>query len=108
MLMNISELISIDPLLIRSNQTALEVSRLFLEQNIDGAQVIDDVGKPLGFITRSHLLYLIAHELSPHTLVEDLLANDIKKIQAAFDLQDLPQNNQVAGLDQPNMALKSL
>jgi len=45
--MNISELIAINPLLIRSNQTAIEVSRLFLEQNIDGAQVIDDEGKPL-------------------------------------------------------------
>ena len=107
--MNISELITINPLLIRSNQTAIEVSRLFLEQNIDGAQVIDDEGKPLGFITHSHLLYLIAHQLSPHTLVRDLMTNNIKVIQAYHGMQELPSNNEIGGWDQQKpMALKSL
>ncbi|MCX5779902.1 MAG: sigma 54-interacting transcriptional regulator [Firmicutes bacterium] len=107
--MNISELITINPLLIRSNQTAIEVSRLFLEQNIDGAQVIDDDGKPLGFITHSHLLYLIAHQLSPHTLVRDLMTNDIKVIQVYHGMQEQPPNNELGvGDQQRTLALKSL
>ena len=107
--MNISELISINPILIRSNQTAIEVSRLFLEQNIDGAQVIDDEGKPLGFITRSHLLYLVAHELPPHTVVEYLLNQDIKKIQVVYEAQEMLRHSQGSGLEQPTpMPLNAL
>jgi len=89
--MDINELITINPILIRSKQTAVEVARLFVEQNIDGAQVINDEGKPLGFITRTHLLCLIAQELPLTTLVEDLLNNDLKRIHLVYNVQELMQ-----------------
>jgi len=89
--MNISALITINPILIRSNQTAVEVARLFIEQNLDGAQVIDDEGKPQGFITRTHLLYLIAQELPLTTLIQDLLINDLNRIHLVYNAQELLQ-----------------
>jgi transcriptional regulator with PAS, ATPase and Fis domain len=87
--MNISALITVNPVLIRSRQTAIEVACLFLEQNLDGAQVINDEGESIGFITHSHLLYLIAQELPLNTLVEDLLARDINKVQLLYGVQKL-------------------
>jgi len=108
--MNISESITVKPVLIKSNQTATEVSRLFLEKNIDCAQVINDEGKPLGFITRTHLLYLIAQELSLKTPIEDLLSIDTKKIQLVYNVQDLLQkSNQLAPVANDKISpLKSL
>ncbi|MEA4924421.1 MAG: sigma 54-interacting transcriptional regulator [Syntrophomonadaceae bacterium] len=83
--MEINELISINPMIIRSNQTAIEVARLFIEQNIDGVQVVNDEGKPLGFITRTHLLHLIAQEMPLSTPVEELLRNDFKRIHLIYN-----------------------
>lgn len=87
--MEINELISINPIIIRSNQTAVEIARLFIEQNIDGAQVVNDEGKPLGFVTRTHLLHLIAQEMPLSTLVEDLLKSDFKRIHLIYKAQEL-------------------
>lgn len=107
--MNISELFAINPILIRSNQTAVEVARLFIEQNIDGAQVMNAEGKPLGLITRTHLLYLIAQELPLTTLVEDLLANDMKRIHLAHNLQELlPKTDQTSKSSEKADSLKTL
>jgi len=107
--MNISELFAINPILIRSNQTAVEVARLFIEQNIDGAQVMNDEGKPLGFITRTHLLYLIAQELPLTTLVEDLLTNDMKRIHLVYNVQDLPpKTEQLSSLSEKADLLKAV
>ncbi len=83
--MEINELIAINPMIIRSNQTAIEVARLFIEQNIDGVQVVNDEGKPLGFITRTHLLHLIAQEMPLLTPVEELLRNDFKRIHLIYN-----------------------
>lgn len=107
--MNISELITINPMLIRSRQTAVEVARLFIEQNLDGAQVINEEGQALGFITRTHLLYLIAQELPLNTPVEKLLSNDIKKVQLVYNVQDLlQQNEQCINSDEKSSQLKTL
>lgn len=87
--MEINELISINPIIIRSNQTAVEIARLFIEQNIDGAQVVNDEGKPLGFVTCTHLLHLIAQEMPLSTPVEDLLKNDFKRIHLIYNAPEV-------------------
>ncbi|MFA7078712.1 MAG: sigma 54-interacting transcriptional regulator [Syntrophomonas sp.] len=107
--MNISELIAINPILIRSKQTAVEVARIFMQQNIDGAQVINDEGKPLGFITHAHLLYLVAHELPLDISVEELLANNSKKLQVIYKTQDiLPPTNQFMPAEEKATNLKAI
>ncbi|MDD3365247.1 MAG: sigma 54-interacting transcriptional regulator [Syntrophomonas sp.] len=84
-------MITSNPLLIKSRQTAVEVSRLFLQYDLDSFQVINDEDEPVGFITRNHLLYLIAQELPLHTAVQDLISMDTKNMQAIYTAQELPQ-----------------
>lgn len=84
-------MITSNPLLIKSRLTAVEVSRLFLQYDIDSFQVINDEDEPVGFITRNHLLYLITQELPLHTSVQDLLSMDIKNRQAVYPVRELPQ-----------------
>jgi transcriptional regulator with PAS, ATPase and Fis domain len=82
-------MITSNPLLIKSCQTAVEVSRLFLQYDLDRLQVINDEDEPIGFINRNHILYLIAQELPLRTTVQDLISMD--NIHADFTAQKLPQ-----------------
>jgi transcriptional regulator with PAS, ATPase and Fis domain len=84
-------MITSNPLLIKSRQTAVEVSRLFLRYNLDSFQVINDEDEPVGVITRNHLLCLIAQELPLQTSVQDLLSMDTKNMQAVYNTHELPQ-----------------
>ncbi len=76
--MSISELYCINPIVVRSHQTAVEIANILIKQNADGVQVINDSGKILGYITSKHLLQLIALELPYQTPIEELLTIDLQ------------------------------
>ncbi|PKM75966.1 MAG: hypothetical protein CVU90_15020 [Firmicutes bacterium HGW-Firmicutes-15] len=101
-------MITSNPLLIKSRQTAVEVSRLFLQYDIDSFQVINDDDEPVGFITRNHLLYLIAHELPLHMAVQDLLSIDTKNTQVVYTTQELSkQESQTSPVNDNILTFKS-
>lgn len=107
-LVNINGMITSNPLLIKSRQTAVEVSRLFLQYDIDSFQVINDDDEPVGFITRNHLLYLIAHELPLHMAVQDLLSIDTKNTQVVYTTQELSkQESQTSPVNDNILTFKS-
>jgi len=100
-----SEMITVNPVQIKARQTVVELARMFLEHHIEGLQVVNDEGAIQGFITRTHLLYLIAQELPLNTRIEDLLSIDVQKIQVVYAAQEYrpkeitpPAENKVSSL----------
>jgi len=101
------EMITVNPMQIRGRQTAVELARMFLEHHIEGLQVVTDEGVPQGFITRTHLLYLIAQELPLTTHIEDLLSIDVQKPQVVYAVQDFHRRDNSSPAENTVSPLKS-
>jgi PAS domain S-box-containing protein len=99
---------------IDSSSSLLEASRFFLEEQIEGAQVVDNTGKVVGILTRTNLLEAMVKELPVQTCIRDIMSFDpdmtdfmhkLKNILDRYE-QDVASDGQPpADLDKNNQLL---
>lgn len=71
---------------LRRNQTIKEVNQLFLDRVIDGAPVVDDVGKVIGVFTKTHLMRAMGKPLD--TPIERLMNKNIISIGESMPVEE--------------------
>lgn len=79
--MNITDMMTMDSVVITPQLTAAEVAKIFLENDLDNAQVTDANGELLGYVNQNHLMHLIAGGLSPHTPVEKIMSTSLEPVK---------------------------
>ena len=75
--MKLSEIMSTDLMVLKPSQTIKEASQLFLDQQIDGAPIVNEKGELLGLLTKSHIYRVLAQDLNPHTPAAALMKKDL-------------------------------
>lgn len=76
--MLIREIMTSNPITLSTNTTVQEAVKIFLDKNIDGAVVIDELGKPLGLFTKTHIYRCIAEGKDLTTLVTEIMNYNVK------------------------------
>jgi len=75
--MKLADIMSTNPVLLTPAHTIREASQVFLENEIDGAPVIDRQGRMIGLLTKSHLYRVLAGYGNPHTTVAQVMATSV-------------------------------
>lgn len=75
--MLIKDLMSRDVKTLQLDQTVRDTAMLFCKQSIDGAPVVDKMGKLVGLITKSHLYHVITGEIDSNTLIKEIMTEDV-------------------------------
>ena len=66
-----------NPVCLSVDQTIGEAAVIFLDNQFDGAPVVDEKGKLIGLLTKSHVFRAIKRHLDMDTRIEDLMSRDI-------------------------------
>jgi PAS domain S-box-containing protein len=80
---------STDPVTLTPGHTVREASRIFLEHEIDGAPVVDEHGRMVGLLTKSHLYRVLAGNGDPYTTVDQIMATSVITGQPDETVRDL-------------------
>lgn len=78
--MKIRDLMTVNPAVISLEQTVADVARLFLENEIDGAPVLNEKGELVGLITKTHLMEVIARGLPADTPARTLMTTEVETV----------------------------
>jgi len=68
---------STDLVTLNLGHTVREASRIFLDHEIDGAPVIDEQGRMIGLLTKSHLYRVLAGNGDPNTTVGQIMNTSV-------------------------------
>jgi PAS domain S-box-containing protein/TyrR family helix-turn-helix protein len=75
--LKVLEIMTPNPMTLRPEQTVGEAAVLFMEKQIDGAPVIDENGKLIGLLTKSHIYRIINGDKNMNRKVADMMTRDI-------------------------------
>ena len=75
--MNLGEIMSPNPVLLRPEQSIRETVTLFLERNIDGAPVVDENNQIIGLFTKTHVYRAIKESMDMLQPIENIMKRDI-------------------------------
>lgn len=75
--MKMRDVMTADPVLLHPGQTIREATRIFLENSIDGAAVVNEQNKILGLFTKSHIYRALYDGTNISTPVEEVMTLDI-------------------------------
>ena len=87
--MKLSDIMSNDPVFLTPAHTVREASQVFIEHEIDGAPVIDEHGRLIGLLTKSHLYKILAGNGDPNTAVDQLMATSVRTGRPDEKVSDL-------------------
>ncbi len=73
-----------------------EAARVFFDNNIDGAPVVDDDGTLIGLLTKTHLIQSIAQKNNfSEQRVRDVMTSNVVSLKDTLMVQELQQNNMI-------------
>ena len=75
--MNLGEIMSPNPVLLRPGQSIRETVALFMKRNIDGAPVVDENNQIIGLFTKTHVYRAIEQEMDMLQPIKSLMKRDI-------------------------------
>ena len=75
--MLLKEMMTSNPVCLSVDQTVAEAAVIFLDNQFDGAPVVDESGKLIGLFTKSHVFRAMKQQMDLHTRVEDLMTREI-------------------------------
>ncbi|HWP98449.1 MAG TPA: sigma 54-interacting transcriptional regulator [Syntrophomonadaceae bacterium] len=75
--MKLREIMTLDPITLKPDQSVQEAATLFLEHEVDGAPVVDEEERIMGLFTKSHLYRCISQGLDRGTPVSVLMRRDV-------------------------------
>ncbi|KUG05135.1 inosine-5'-monophosphate dehydrogenase [hydrocarbon metagenome] len=91
--MKLSEIMTTDLVVLTLEQTIREASQIFLDHQIDGAPVVNEKGKLLGLLTKSHIYRVLARDEDPQIMVGDVMKSDLIIGHPDDRVRDLLENN---------------
>ncbi len=71
---------------LKKTQTIHEVNQLFLDRVIDGAPVVDDIGRVIGVFTKTHLMRAFGKPLD--TPIERLMNKNVMTISESMPVEE--------------------
>ena len=75
--MRLNEIMSTKLIVLSPGHTVKEVSKIFLDHQIDGAPVVNQKGELLGLLTKSHIYRILAEDGNPGTLAGEVMKQDL-------------------------------
>ena len=87
--MKIKELMTKKVLVLKTENTLMDVAKLFLEKNIDGAPVLDKNGKLISIITKTDLMRAIVNKSEMNTKIEKLEFKKVITISSEMNIEDV-------------------
>ncbi len=75
--MRLTDIMSTKLVVLTLKHTIKEAAQIFLDNQIDGAPVVNEKGELLGLLTKSHIYRVIAQDQSPGSLVGDIMNPDL-------------------------------
>lgn len=91
--MKLREIMSCNPVTLTPEQTIREVCKIFLEQQIDGAPVVNEKNEMLGLFTKSHIYRLVCNDKNSGTLVGEVMKREIIVGHPDEQLENLIKSN---------------
>lgn len=85
--MKIQEIMTGDPIVLRPEQSLTEVLRIFIDNKIDGAPVVDESDHLIGLFTKSHIYRAALHHLDENVTVGSLMTRDVYVGQPEDDFE---------------------
>ncbi len=89
--MRLTEIMSTNLVVLTLTHTIKEACQIFLDNQIDGAPVVNEKGELLGLLTKSHIYRVIAQDQDPQAMVGDIMNPDLtvghpdEKVKDIFD-----------------------
>ncbi|MBC2460083.1 sigma 54-interacting transcriptional regulator [Clostridium beijerinckii] len=91
--MKVKELMTKKVLVLKSNNTFEEAAKLFIENGIDGAPVVDRDGKLISIVTKTDLMKAILNKLEMNTKLETLNLKKVITINSEMNIEDVLKYN---------------
>jgi len=76
-------------IVLKTENTLMDVAKLFLEKNIDGAPVVDKDGKLITIITKTDLMRAIVNKSEMNTKIETLEFKKVITINGDMNIEDV-------------------
>jgi predicted transcriptional regulator len=73
----LTDIMSTKLVVLTLEHTIKEAAQIFLDNQIDGAPVVNEKGELLGLLTKSHIYRVIAQDQNPASLVGDIMNPDL-------------------------------
>lgn len=101
--MKFADIMTSNPILLSPEQTIKEVARIFLENRIDGAPVVNQQGEIIGLFTKSHIIKVVAENLDSSAPVATLMtAENIVTVSPESKVEDFYRSIPEAVSDREN------
>lgn len=91
--MKVKELMTKKVLVLKPNNTFEEAAKLFIENGIDGAPVVDRDGKLISIVTKTDLMKAIFNKLEMNTKLETLDLKKVITINSEMNIEDVLKYN---------------
>ncbi|MFW2500027.1 sigma 54-interacting transcriptional regulator [Clostridium diolis] len=91
--MKVKELMTKKVLVLKPNNTFEEAAKLFIENGIDGAPVVDRDGKLISIVTKTDLMKAILNKLEMNTKLETLNLKKVITINSEMNIEDVLKYN---------------
>ncbi|NSB15355.1 sigma 54-interacting transcriptional regulator [Clostridium beijerinckii] len=91
--MKVKELMTKKVLVLKPNNTFEEAAKLFIENGIDGAPVVDKDGKLISIVTKTDLMKAILNKLEMNTRLETLNLKKVITINSEMNIEDVLKYN---------------
>ncbi len=91
--MKVKELMTKKVLVLKPNNTVEEAAKLFIENGIDGAPVVDRDGKLISIVTKTDLMKAIFNKLEMNTKLETLDLKKVITINSEMNIEDVLKYN---------------
>ncbi len=87
--MKLADIMTPNPITLSPNMTARDAARIFVENRIDSAPVVDATQTLIGLLTKTHLLRVLAQEMDPDTPVEALMTREVQTCRPDEELESI-------------------
>lgn len=91
--MKVKELMTKKVLVLKPNNTFEDAAKLFIENGIDGAPVVDRDGKLISIVTKTDLMKAILNKLEMNTKLETLDLKKVITINSEMNIEDVLKYN---------------
>ncbi|OVE66275.1 transcriptional regulator [Clostridium diolis] len=91
--MKVKELMTKKVLVLKPNNTFEDAAKLFIENGIDGAPVVDRDGKLISIVTKTDLMKAILNKLEMNTKLETLDLKKVITVNGEMNIEDVLKYN---------------
>ncbi|NLN86015.1 MAG: sigma 54-interacting transcriptional regulator [Syntrophomonadaceae bacterium] len=87
--MKIRDIMTLDPITLRPDQTVGEAAIIFMENKIDGAPVVNENGELIGLFTKSHVYRVVNGDRDFDRLVSQMMSTELRTGRPEDEFSDV-------------------